>query len=36
MRGYHWGMCLLFLFIGYVIGLYAPGPGQRLKAAIGM
>jgi len=36
MRSYHWGMILLFLFIGYLIGVWYPGPGARLRAAVGV
>ncbi len=36
MRGYHWGMIFLFLVIGYIIGMWMPGPGARLRAAIGV
>lgn len=35
MRGYHWGMIVLFLLIGYAIAIYAPGPGNRFRSAIG-
>lgn len=36
MNGYSWGMVALFLLIGYFIGVYAPGPGQKLRAATGV
>jgi len=36
MRSYHWGMILLFLLIGYFIGVWKPAPGQQLRAAIGI
>ena len=36
MRGYHWGMIALFLLIGYAIALWYPGPGMKVKAALGM
>ncbi len=36
MRSYHWGMILLFLAIGYMIGVVKPGPGQQLRTAIGI
>lgn len=35
MRAYHWGAILLFLAIGYFIGIWMPGPGVRVRAAIG-
>lgn len=35
MNGYHWGMILLFLLIGYFIGVYWPGPGNSLRTTIG-
>jgi hypothetical protein len=36
MNGYSWGMVLLFLLIGYFIGVYMPGPGARLRTAVGV
>jgi hypothetical protein len=36
MNGYHWGMIFLFLLIGYMIGVYMPGPGVTLRAKIGL
>lgn len=36
MRGYHWGMIFLFLVTGYLIGVWMPGPGQKLKTIVGM
>jgi hypothetical protein len=36
MRGYHWGMIVLFLVIGYLIGMYWPTPGQKLRATLGI
>lgn len=36
MRSYHWGMIAFFLIIGYLIGIYMPGPGAKFRAAIGM
>lgn len=36
MRGYHWGMIVLFLVIGYFIGVYMPGPGAALRAKVGV
>lgn len=35
MRSYHWGMIVLFLFVGYMIGIFMPGPGVTLRAKIG-
>jgi hypothetical protein len=29
-------MIVLFLLVGYLIGVWMPGPGQRFKMAIGM
>lgn len=34
MRGYHWGMVVAFLLIGYIIGIYMPGPGVTIRAKI--
>jgi hypothetical protein len=36
MRGYHWGMIFVVLFAGYLAGVWFPGPGQSLKAKLGM
>lgn len=36
MRGYHWGAIVVVLLIGYLIGVWMPGPGNRLRGAIGM
>ena len=35
MRSYHWGMMLLLLAVGYMIGVYMPGWGNRFRATIG-
>jgi hypothetical protein len=32
----HWGMIVLFLIIGYLLGVWFPGPGSRLRTAVGM
>jgi len=36
MNGYHWTAILFMLLIGYVIGVYFPGPGQMLRSKIGV
>lgn len=36
MRSYHWGMIVLFLVVGYLAGVWFPGPGQKLRASVGM
>ena len=36
MQGYHWGMIVAFLFVGYLIGIWFPGPGNSLRAKIGV
>lgn len=28
--------CILFLLIGYVLALYWPGPGQAVRAQLGV
>jgi hypothetical protein len=35
MRGYHWGFLILVLAIGYLLGIYMPGWGNRFRAMIG-
>lgn len=35
MNGYHWGAILAFLLIGYFLGVWFPGPGSKVRAAIG-
>ncbi len=34
MRGYHWGMIILFLVIGYGIGMYWPMPGNKVRSML--
>lgn len=36
MTKYHWGGMVALLLIGYLIGIYLPGPGVTLRAKIGM
>jgi hypothetical protein len=36
MNGYHWGAIVLFLLIGYALGVWMPGPGLKVRASLGM
>lgn len=36
MNGYHWGAIIMFLLIGYFLGVFFPVPGTRVRTAIGV
>jgi hypothetical protein len=36
MQGYHWGLIVLVLVIGYMLGVFMPGPGVALRGKIGV
>jgi hypothetical protein len=35
MKGWHWGI-LAVIFIAYLVGVKAPGIGQKVFSAVGM
>jgi hypothetical protein len=36
MRGYHWGFLAVVLLLGYLLGVWMPGPGRKVYSAIGV
>jgi hypothetical protein len=36
MTRYHWGGIVALLLLGYLIGIWYPGPGVQLRTRIGM
>lgn len=36
MRGWHWGMILVIFVIGYLVGAWMPGFGNRLYSMMGV
>jgi len=36
MRAYHWGTLVLIVLVAYMVGVWYPAPGMKLRGTVGM